>query len=68
VVYRFGCMLFFFLSLASAHITGYSRAKYIPIVDGEILVWEEYAYVKHSANLTEYMRVVDETTSLVDLY
>ncbi|EDW49748.1 GM16112 [Drosophila sechellia] len=31
-------ILFVYLSLASALITDYSRAKYIPIVDGQILV------------------------------
>jgi len=53
------------LSLASAHITDYSRAKYIPIVDGQILVWENFAYVRHSANLSEYARVVEETVGLL---
>ncbi|KAH8294558.1 hypothetical protein KR044_003973, partial [Drosophila immigrans] len=59
-------LILFSLSLASAHITDYSHAKYIPIVDGRVLVWEEFAYVKHSANLSEYMRIVDETVSLVN--
>lgn len=56
------------MSLASAHITDYSHAKYIPIIDGQVLVWEEYAYVKHSANLSEYERVIEETVKLIDVF
>lgn len=56
------------LSLASARVTDYSNAKYIPIMDGRILVWEYFAYVKHSANLSEYARVVEETVNLFDMF
>jgi len=52
------------LSLMSAHITNYSQARYIPIIDGETLVWEELAYVTHSVNLSEYIRVIEETSSM----
>jgi len=37
----------------------------IDVIDGKVLVWEEFAYVRHSANLSEYRRVVDETDSMV---
>jgi len=65
--YRFTIIpLLFFLTVASAHITDYSKA--IPIVDGRILVWEEFAFVRHSANLSEYRRVVEETDGMTDRF
>jgi len=54
--------------LASAHVTDYSQARYIPVIDGEILVWEEFAYVTHTANLSEYGRVIEETTNMIDMF
>lgn len=54
--------------MASAHVTDYSQARYIPVVDGEILVWEEFAYVTHTANLSEYGRVIEETTNMIDMF
>lgn len=54
------------MSQDSAHKTNYSRTKCIPIVDGQILVWEKFAYVRHSANLSEYTRVVVETIALME--
>jgi len=56
------------LTVASAHITDYSKAKFIPIVDGRILVWEEFAFVRHSANLSEYRRLVEETDGKTDRF
>jgi len=52
----------------SARVTDYSQTRYIPIIDGEILVWEELAYVTHSANLSEYMRIVEETSSMNEMF
>jgi len=60
--------ILFSLTMASAHITDYSQAKYIPIIDGRILVWEEFAFVRHSANLSEYRRVVEETENMSDMF
>jgi len=54
--------------VASAHVTDYTHANYIPVIDGQVLVWEEYAYVRHSANLFEYRRVIDETNGMVDMF
>lgn len=66
--HRTGFILLLSLSLASAHITDYTRAKYIPIVDKQILVWEEFAYVRQSANLLEYARLEDETIALTEQF
>jgi len=32
------------------------------------LVWEEFAFVRHSANLSEYRRVVEETDGMTDRF
>jgi len=47
-----------------ARSTDYSQANYIPVIDGKVLVWEEFAYVRHSANLSEYKRAIEETDSM----
>jgi len=33
-----------------------------------VLLWDEYAYVKHTANLSEYMRRLDDTTNICELH
>ncbi|KAH8362335.1 hypothetical protein KR093_005880, partial [Drosophila rubida] len=65
---RCGFIVLLCLTLASAHIADYSRAKYIPIIDGEVLIWEEFAYVTHTGNLSEYTRILDETTDMCDRF
>ncbi|KAH8386069.1 hypothetical protein KR200_006955 [Drosophila serrata] len=58
----------FLLTLISAHFTDYSQAKYIPIIDGRILVWEEFSFVRHTANLSEYRRMVEETGDMIHMF
>jgi len=38
------------------------------IVNGRILVWEKFAFVKHSANLLEYKRVVEELDRMTNMF
>jgi len=40
------------LSLVSEHITNYSQARYISIIDGEILVWKQAACMRCFHSLT----------------
>jgi len=54
--------------MALAYITDYSQAKYIPVIDGRILVWEQFAYVRHSVNLLDYRRVIEETHNMGDMF
>jgi len=56
------------LTLTSARVTDYSQAKYIPIIDGRILVWGEFAFVTHSTNLSVYKRVVEETSGMTSMF
>lgn len=37
-------------------------------MDGDALVWNEYNYLRHSTNLTEFMRMTDETANMTDLF
>ncbi|KAH8280173.1 hypothetical protein KR054_007456 [Drosophila jambulina] len=55
------------LSTASARITDFSHAKYIPALDGNVLVWERYGLVSHSTNLSEFASIIDSTLTDVPI-
>lgn len=50
--------------MANARITDFSHAKYIPVVDGDVLVFEHRNCLRHSSNLSDYIYMVDETKKL----
>lgn len=52
----------------SAKLIDYSHADYIPIHDGDIIIWKDYNYLKHSTNLTLYDTIIDETNKLMDIF
>ena len=52
---------------ANAKIIDYSAAQYIPIHDGNIIVWEEYGYMGHTVNLTSYGSIIEKTSNLSKL-
>ncbi|KAH8339636.1 hypothetical protein KR074_002916 [Drosophila pseudoananassae] len=56
------------LSTASAKITDFSHAKYIPVLDGNVLVWEQYGLVRHSTNLSEFASIIDSTVRMLELF
>ena len=56
-----------FLSIR-ARIINYSDAEYIPIYDGDIMVWEEYGYMKHTVNLTLYDEIIRDTGNLTGIF
>ncbi|KAH8336032.1 hypothetical protein KR074_003115 [Drosophila pseudoananassae] len=56
------------LSTASARITDFSHAKYIPVLDGNVLVWEQYGLVRHSTNLSEFASIIDSTVRMLELF
>ncbi|KAH8324744.1 hypothetical protein KR074_000732 [Drosophila pseudoananassae] len=56
------------LSTASARITDFSQAKYIPVLDGNVLVWEQYGLVRHSTNLSEFASIIDSTVRMLELF
>lgn len=52
----------------STRIIDYSHADYIPILDGDAIIWKEYGYISHYSNLTLYNMAVDETRTLLDQF
>lgn len=64
-------MFFATLTLATlthAKITDYSHADYIPIIDGNVIIWNETWTVRHTTNLTAYDTFVSETANLVEIF
>ena len=49
-------------------IIDYTHADYIPIYDGDIILWDDYGYIKHAANLTNFEDAINETNNLVDIF
>lgn len=49
-------------------IIDYSHANYIPIYDGDITIWEDYGYLRHTVNLTMYDEMIKETDELTDIF
>lgn len=55
-------------AVVNARITDYSHSNYIPVMDGEVMVWEQRSYLRHSSNLTEFAAMLDETDRLTTLF
>lgn len=51
-----------------ARITDCAHSNYVPILDGGVLVWDQYDYLRHSANLSNCARLTDETINITDLF
>ena len=49
-------------------IIDYSHSNYIPIFDGDIIIWEDYGYLRHMVNLTMYDGMIKETEELSDIF
>jgi len=64
LVCRFALVTLIILAVANARITDFSHAKYIPVVDGDVLVFEHRNCLRHSSNLSDYIYMVDETKKL----
>lgn len=56
------------LVVAFSRISDYSRSNYIPILDGNVLVWERQGLIRHTSNLTEFTNIIDETDKLSELF
>lgn len=55
-------------TFAAAHMADYSQSDYIPISDGNVVVWESHGYLRHTTNLPEFARMVEETKGLSDSF
>jgi len=56
------------LTTVTARITDYSHSNYIPVTDGDVLVWRDYDFLHHTTNLTEFTRMADETERLTEMF
>ncbi|KAH8291738.1 hypothetical protein KR018_001182, partial [Drosophila ironensis] len=53
---------------ATVKLNDYTNANYIPIVDGDIVVWESYGYLQHATNITTYEDYADQTETLTKTF
>lgn len=42
-------------------LNDYSHADYIPIIDGDLTIWDRYGYLGHTSNITSYETYVEDT-------
>ncbi|KAH8265185.1 hypothetical protein KR026_010823, partial [Drosophila bipectinata] len=49
---------------ATVKLNDYTNADYIPIEDGDIVVWESFGYLQHATNVTTYEDFADQTEEL----
>lgn len=60
-------IIFYTLAIAQARITDFSHANYIPVIDGNVLVFEQRDFLKHTSNLSDFKRIIDETDKMSEL-
>jgi len=53
---------------ATVKLNNYTNADYIPIVDGDIVIWDSYGYLQHSTNLTSYEDYADQTDAMTKTF
>jgi len=53
---------------ATVKLNNYRNAYYIPIVDGDIVIWDSYGYLRHSTNLTSYEDFEDQTEAMTKVF
>lgn len=56
------------LTTALARIIDYSHSDYIPILDGDVVVWGDYGYLRHTTNLSVYYEAANETIKVMDVF
>lgn len=44
----------------------FSGSDYIPIEDGDVIIWQDFDYLRHTTNLTIYSGIAEETERLTD--
>lgn len=48
-------------------LNDYSHADYIPIIDGDLTIWDRYGYLGHTTNIASYETYVEDTRPYVKL-
>ena len=54
------------LRMVVAKLIDYSNSDYIPITDGDVVIWKDFDYLRHTTNLTMYSEIADETRHLTE--
>lgn len=39
----------------------FTGSDYIPIEDGNVVIWQDFDFLRHTTNLTAYSEIADET-------
>lgn len=42
----------------------FTGSDYIPIEDGNVVIWQDFDFLRHTTNLTAYSEIADETKEL----
>jgi len=56
------------VTISTAKLTDYSTSDYIPLVDGNVVIWKDYGYLRHSSNLSMYSEIAEETKLLMNQF
>lgn len=56
------------VTISTAKLTDYSTSDYIPLVDGNVVIWKDYGYLRHSSNLSMYWEIAEETKLLMNQF
>lgn len=56
------------INLTFAKIIDYSHSDYIPILDGNAIIWNKYGYLRHTTNLTTYSEILDDTKNAIQIF
>lgn len=56
------------LRIVTAKLMDYSSSDYIPIMDGDVIVWKDFDYLRHTTNMTTYSEMADETEHLTEQF
>jgi hypothetical protein len=54
------------MTTTTAKLTDYSSSDYIPLVDGNVVIWKNFEYLRHSSNLSMYSEIAEETKALMN--
>lgn len=63
-----GIIFVILITTTHARITDFSHAKYVPVLDGNVLLWKQRSYVRHSTNLSNFVSIIEDTIKLSQLF
>lgn len=57
--------MFFFIGFSSAKILDYSSAQVIPIIQGNVAVYNDYVYLIHTTNISDFRDMLQQSVDLI---